>query len=175
MGISNLIYDSWMKDAQYKKYSGILPMLKRAGVQFGKMLDVGIGTGLFEDYLKGQGAKFDAIGIEPDEKMKREAEKKGYKVTVGTSESLPFEDSTFDFVACIDALHLAKDKRRAITEMLRVLRPRGFLLVSHFCNTFNAGEVTKTLESATEGLNIVDKKMVGQNDAELAVAFLIRK
>ena len=176
MGISSLIYDSWMKEAQYKKYSGILPMLRKAGVDFtGRVLDVGIGTGLFEDYLKGEGISLNVSGVEIDPRMMREAQKKGYKVTLGSAEELPFQDETFDFVICLDTIHAVKDKERALSELLRVLRSGKHLLLSHYCNTFTRNEVLRKLESITSGLNVVDKKIVGQSDAELSIAFLIKK
>jgi ubiquinone/menaquinone biosynthesis C-methylase UbiE len=165
-----------MKEAQYKKYSGIVPMLERAGVDFkGKILDVGMGTGLFEDYLRGQGRQVDVNGIEIDARMMAEAKKKGYNVSAGTAEELPFKDSSFDFVVCLDTIHLVRDKEKAVAEMLRVLKPDKHLLVSHFCNAFTKNDVIKAMESLANNLNVIDKKLVGHSDSELAVAFLIKK
>lgn len=176
MGISNLIYDSWMKEAQYKKYSGIFPMLQRAGVDFqGKALDVGVGTGLFEDYLKGKGVQLDVSGIDIDEKMLREAKKKGYKVAKGTAEKLPFTDEAFDFLICLDTIHLVGKKDQALSEFMRVLKPGGFILLSHYCNTFTKTETVQTMESMLKDFNVIDKKLVGHSDGELAVVFLIKK
>ncbi|MCD4740044.1 class I SAM-dependent methyltransferase [archaeon] len=176
MGISSLIYDSWMREAQFRKYSGIFPMLERAEVDFsGKALDVGMGTGLFEDYLSGRGVHMDFSGIEPDEQMIREAKKKGYKVASGTAEQLPFQDKSFDFVVCLDTIHLVKDSEKALSEALRVLKKGKFLLLSHYCNTFTKTDVVKKMDDLTEGLTLVDKKLVGQSDSELAIVYLVKK
>jgi len=176
MGISSLIYDSWMREAQFRKYSGIFPMLERAGVDFsGKALDVGMGTGLFEDYLSGKGVQMQFNGIEPDEQMIREAKKKGYKIAQGTAEELPFKDKSFDFVVCLDTIHLIKDQEKALSEALRVLKKNKFLLLSHYCNTFTKNDVIKKMDALTNGLELVDKKIVGQSDSELAVAYLVKK
>lgn len=165
-----------MKEAQYRKYSGILPMLKRVEVDFnGKALDIGMGTGLFEDYLKGQGIQLSVSGIELDERMMKEAKKKGYSVAAGTAEKLPFQDASFDFVICLDTIHLVKGKEKAVSEALRVLKPNKHFLLSHYCNTFTRSDVVKELESLTKDLNVIDKKIVGQSDSELAVVFLMKK
>jgi ubiquinone/menaquinone biosynthesis C-methylase UbiE len=176
MGLSNLIYDSWMKEAQFKKYSGIVPMLERAKVDLkGKMLDVGIGTGLFEEYLKGQGISPEVVGVDTDQQMMRQAKKKGFNVVPASAEKLPFEDESFDFVACMDTIHAVKDQEKAMQEMLRVLKPHKYFLLSHFCNPFTKNDVAKKLEELTEGMNVIDRKLVGQSDSEIAVTFLIKK
>jgi SAM-dependent methyltransferase len=45
----------------------------------------------------------------------------------GDAESLPFEDSAFDFVLCQQGLQFMPDKTRALQEMHRVLAPGGLL------------------------------------------------
>ncbi|MCD6522208.1 MAG: class I SAM-dependent methyltransferase [Candidatus Diapherotrites archaeon] len=174
MGISSLIYDSWMKEKQYKKYSGILNMLSKTNLN-GKILDVGMGTGLFEDYLKGKGIHVDVKGIEIDKKMMDEARKKGYDVALGSAEELPFESNSFDLVICIDTIHAVRDKERAIREIMRVLKPNGYALITHFCNTFTKKETINKMEKLTDGLDVVEKKIVGHPDDEISVAFLVRK
>ena len=44
--------------------------------------------------------------------------------------SLPFDDASFDAVTMFDVLEHVEDDRAAVAEALRVLRPRGFLLVT---------------------------------------------
>ncbi len=43
---------------------------------------------------------------------------------------LPFPDASFDAVTCLEALEFLPDPRAALSEMARVLRPGGVLLVS---------------------------------------------
>jgi SAM-dependent methyltransferase len=50
--------------------------------------------------------------------------------TVGDAEALPFDDGEFDLLLCECSLCLFADKRRAVAEMGRVLRPGGRLAVS---------------------------------------------
>jgi ubiquinone/menaquinone biosynthesis C-methylase UbiE len=44
---------------------------------------------------------------------------------------LPFEDSTFDAVTCIEALEFMPDPLHVLDELIRVLRPGGVLLVTN--------------------------------------------
>ncbi len=173
MGISSLIYDSWKKEVQFKKYEGMLPMLEGVNLR-GKVLDVGIGTALFEEFLKGKGIALDVIGIDPDLTMLNEAKKRGYNVSMGTAEKLPFEDSSFDFVVCLDAIH-ATQERKALSEMTRVLRPGGHLLLSRFCNVFNKNQMMDDLLELVTDLEMTNKAIVGRSDDELSAVVVCRK
>jgi len=44
---------------------------------------------------------------------------------------LPFEDSTFDAVTCIEALEFMPDPLHVLDELIRVLRPGGVLLITN--------------------------------------------
>ncbi|MCK4326957.1 MAG: class I SAM-dependent methyltransferase [Candidatus Diapherotrites archaeon] len=173
MGISSLIYDSWKMECQFRKYDGMLPMLEVVNLK-GKVLDVGIGSALFEEYLRGKGIILDVVGIDEDPIMLKTAAKKGYNAVAGSAERLPFEDNEFDFVVCLDTLH-ATEARRAINEMKRVLKPRGHILLSKFCNVFNKAQAMEELEELAYGMQLISKKVVGRSDDELSAALLCRK
>ncbi|MBD3374902.1 methyltransferase domain-containing protein [candidate division KSB1 bacterium] len=46
-------------------------------------------------------------------------------IRVGNAEHLPFEDNTFDIVASFGVLHQTESTQKAISEVLRVLKPGG--------------------------------------------------
>ncbi|MCE4607953.1 MAG: class I SAM-dependent methyltransferase [Caldisphaeraceae archaeon] len=176
MGISSLIYDTWMRETQYKKYKGMLDLLLKNSISLdGKVLDVGIGTGLFEDYLKGKGINLDVIGIDTDRKMLSEAKKKGYLVMLANAEKLPFEDNSFDLVICIDTIHAVPNKEEVIKEIKRVMKPGAFALISHFCNNFTRNQILKKMEALTRSFEVIDTKTVGNVDNELSVTFIVKK
>ena len=49
---------------------------------------------------------------------------------VVSSEFLPFEDGSFDLVTCIEAFHYVEDPEHGVSEIRRVLRPRGAVVVT---------------------------------------------
>lgn len=91
-----------------------------------RILDAGCGPGAALIYL----AKFgDVIGVDISEEALRFARKRGM-VKKGDISKLPFEDQTFDVVVCLDVLyHQWVNVKRAISEMKRVLKPGGILLI----------------------------------------------
>jgi SAM-dependent methyltransferase len=53
-----------------------------------------------------------------------------FDVRVGRLEELPFEDATFDLVTCLDVLEHTPDDMRALSELRRVTKADGWLLVT---------------------------------------------
>lgn len=77
-------------------------------------------------------------GIDINNKLLKSAEKKVENilyanVELGNVENLNFKDCEFDIIVCNNMIAYT-DKKRALSEMLRVLRPNG-VLISYFNNT----------------------------------------
>lgn len=51
------------------------------------------------------------------------------------AEQLPFDDGSFDVVACLEALEFMTRPARVLEELMRVLRPGGLLFISNRGNT----------------------------------------
>ena len=94
-----------------------------------KVLDVGCGKGKFCRKIKDIG--FDIIGVDPSKELiKKAAENnKDIKFIEASATSLPFSDSEFDFIICIEVLEHIPDTEKAIKEMTRVLKPQGRFLI----------------------------------------------
>ncbi len=97
-----------------------------------KVLEVSFGTGhLLCQYAD----KFDVYGVDLNKKMLSLAEnqlrKKGLKATLqlGNVESLPYKDNYFDTVVNTMAFSGYPDGELALSEMLRVLKPQGQLIL----------------------------------------------
>ncbi|MCK4443549.1 MAG: methyltransferase domain-containing protein [Thermoplasmata archaeon] len=76
------------------------------------------------------------IGVDPSFEMlqiaKRNAEKAGisdYETKVGTAEEIPLEPDSIDLAVNLTSLHEWENPRKAFSEMLRVLRPGGRLIL----------------------------------------------
>src|SRR5437870_4405768 len=72
------------------------------------ILDVGIGTGRFAEYLNNSG--FDVVGIDVSLSMMAKAGEKGVRNLVqGDAHYLPFRDMVFDGGIMVHVLRLARD------------------------------------------------------------------
>lgn len=92
-----------------------------------KILDVGAGTGYNVYWFA---ARAHAEGIEPSHKAIVLARRRGVELRQGTAESLPYKDASFDLVTCFDVIyHKDVNPERAVSEMMRVLKPGGVLFI----------------------------------------------
>jgi SAM-dependent methyltransferase len=102
------------------------------------VLDVATGTGRLPRALLRQPA-FDGriIGLDLSRRMLREAVRRTAQFADRLTyiwqdaRKLPFDDDTFDAVACLEALEFMPDPRAILAELMRVLRPGGVLLVTN--------------------------------------------
>ncbi len=98
-------------------------------------LDAGTGTGTLARGLARRGARVSAL--DPAKELLEQAreldEKAGVKVSYfeGKIERTPFEDGSFDLVTAGQTWHWF-DRPRAASEIFRVLRPDGTLVICHF-------------------------------------------
>ena len=99
----------------------------------GDTLEVAIGTGL---NLPFYGQQVQLTGIDFSPAMlgiaRDRARQLGRTVSLQEADALalPFPDTSFDTVICTFSLCAIPDDRRAVTEMTRVLRPGGLLLLA---------------------------------------------
>ena len=100
------------------------------------MLDAGCGEGYGTAMLAGAGPARVA-GVDNDRDVLAHArERYGLEFVEADIVGLPFEDASFDLVVCFETIEHVADGPRALSELRRVLAPKGLLIVS----TPNAGE-----------------------------------
>ncbi len=124
-------YDKWFETPEGRKVKELeLDLL----LQFvnpspgEKMLEVGIGTGLFALEFAKRGMI--VFGVEPSDKMREIAEKRGFTVKKGTGESIPFEDNSFDVVLAMTSMEFSKEPQRFVSEMKRVAKCGGRVVIA---------------------------------------------
>ena len=115
-----------------------------APVEGERALDAGTGSGNFAAALAARGTA--VIGIDFCEPAFELARQKapGARFELGDlTRPLAFPDNAFDLVACSAVLHvLSRDEQVfALSELARVLRPGGRLVVTAFANGFSARQV----------------------------------
>lgn len=94
----------------------------------GIILDAGGGTGRVAQYFHGTAAQI--LVADESLKMLCEAQKKeGLQPVQTYAENLPFQNNTFDCIIMVDALHHVADQQKTTTELWRVLKPGGRLII----------------------------------------------
>ncbi len=95
------------------------------------ILDIGCNHGYFERYyLIGKVKKVRAIDIDPEAiEYAQMKDGKEYYVCCNSAR-LPFPNHEFDKVLCLDTLEHVDDEKKTISEIRRVLKPNGLLVLS---------------------------------------------
>ncbi|MCL9665249.1 demethylmenaquinone methyltransferase [Curtobacterium albidum] len=96
------------------------------------VLDIAAGTGTSAAALAKKGAEVTALDLSAG--MIAVGRERHPEITFveGDAEHLPFDDDTFDAVTISFGLRNVNDPMQAITEMLRVLKPGGRLVICEF-------------------------------------------
>jgi ubiquinone/menaquinone biosynthesis C-methylase UbiE len=100
------------------------------------VLDVGTGTGVLLPFLgKAVGEKGKVVAMDFALNMLKAALRRDYAVipefiNAGVG-AIPFRRESFDKVTCFSAFPHFPDKERALSEMVRVLRKGGMVLIAH--------------------------------------------
>lgn len=125
-------YEEFFVPAIFKQW----PPVMIAAAEVGKgddVLDVGCGTGvLTRELMHHVGESGSSTGLDLSESMLGVARNSCPNATFkqGSVTELPFEDGSFDVVVSSFMLMFVPDPEKAISEMLRMLRPDGRLVVS---------------------------------------------
>lgn len=102
-----------------------LEMIVRAAGQRigGRILENGCGVGMYVQHLARFGG--DVIGMEYDFERAAEARKNSPHIIQAAGERVPLLPSTFDLILSHEVLEHVQDDRRAVQEMVRLLKPGG--------------------------------------------------
>ena len=109
-------------------------LIKQANIEPDqRVLDIGCGTGTVVVLLKRKFPTAQIVGLDPDPKALRRAQKKVRRAGVavqldqGFADELPYEEGAFDRVLSSFMFHHLEepDREKMLREVLRVLKPRG--------------------------------------------------
>ena len=139
-------FSTWYERERHHGYHAMLDRLELDVIlthaQDKDVLEVGCGTGLIMNGIKDVAKSMVGIDISPG--MLEEARKRGFTVTEGDAQQLPFDDESFDLAYSYKVLAHVPDIKKAMREMTRVLRPGG-LLVAEFYNALSIRSIAKKL------------------------------
>ena len=116
-------------------YHALLDRIEADAVPAGsalRVLEAGCGTGLVLECLRARGTS-DLFGVDLSAGMLAIARGQGERVAQASVTDLPFSDATFDVAYSFKVLAHVPDIRRAVAEMVRVVRPGG-TIVAEFYN-----------------------------------------
>lgn len=112
-------------DISFNLLSGFI----RDGV---RIIDIGCYDGAMLGVLKKTAKIIDYVGVDTDSLALKEASNKGAKVIKANfeSETLPFEDGSFDIVIIAEVLEHLRDPAKLIEKAKAILKPTGKILIS---------------------------------------------
>ena len=155
-------YEDWF--VEYRQvYESELAALREVIPEEARGVEIGVGSGLFAGPL---GIK---EGVEPSHAMAERARRRGIEVREGVAESLPLEDSAYDFALMVTTICFVDDLEASVEEMARVLVPDGRIIFGFVDRDSPLGEVYQqykdqdpfyrhaTFYSAAEALEILEK------------------
>ena len=154
-------------------HSKMLDLLTREGPKDAPkcIIDVGCGTGRLLRAASARWPEAQLLGVDPAEKMVAEATRLNPNAVfkLASAESLPFPDQTADIVLSSLSFHHWVDQKKAVQEIVRILRPGGFfcladhnviLLAKLFGERVKSGEQIRTLMTGA-GLTVRRQQRLG--------------
>lgn len=160
---------------QRHKHKTEADFLKKAIMEIGKnkikILDVACGTGRMMPEVFSTGKDIEYYGLDTSKEMLGELKKrakyiKGKKIFVKTGDAtkIPFKKNSFDIVYSFHLLwHIEKkEQEKVIKEMLRVTKPKGFIIFDVLNKNFLWEKIKRFLGKRTEGLYKINMKEAGK-------------
>jgi len=126
-------YDDWFvrhAAAYHSELLAVRTLLPWCGLG----LAIGVGTGRFAAPLGVQ------IGIDPAREVLDYATSRGISTVQAVAEDLPFADSSFDYALSVTTICFVDDATAMLTEVYRVLKPGGELVIDFIDRTSDLGQ-----------------------------------
>ena len=138
-GLFNRAAENWDKEYDNPKLQSFLKQfVPLFGILAGQnVLDVGTGTGILIPFLhKAVGSKGHITAVDYAQNMvdvckAKHAHLPNVSVMVANAESLQFPDASFDAITCFGVFPHLENKKVALKQFHRVLKPKGRLIIAH--------------------------------------------
>lgn len=165
------LYDTFETIYNGKCFRGIAEEIKRHITQDDVVLECACGTGVLTLPMAQICQKLTATDY--SEGMMKQARKKleGYSNTTfmrADIHDLPFEDEHFDVVVAANVIHLVDNPDKALSEMLRVCKTGGRIIIPTYIN-----ETNKSAIIATKLLSMIGVKFNKSFDVDSYKEFFV--
>lgn len=130
-----MAYGDGLKKLSPCESTVVLPLLRSACPAPGALLDAGCGRGerLADCAAALPGTRLCGIDADPENAAAARQACPGAEIVTGDVCTLPWGDRSFDAALCECTLSLVDDPEKCLSELHRVLRPGGVLLLSDLC------------------------------------------
>lgn len=108
-----------------------------------KVIDIGCGAGRYSLYVKEKGLF--VFSVDKYCNMASDLEDENISFMQGCIDNLPIQDTLFDVILSIGVIHNAsslEEYEKAISEMNRILKPKGTIILSVFTNDIITDDLT---------------------------------
>ncbi len=135
------------------------------------ILDVGTGTGVLLPLIgHASGPEGTVVAIDFSFNMLVAASSHHYSVrpaflNAGVG-AIPFRQGSFDKVSCFNAFPHFPDKKKALTEMVRVLKQGGSLFIAHLNSVEEIAQLHHDVGGSVRGDHLPDRETMGLLMAE---------
>lgn len=148
-------YDFEIKRFNHRAYLEMYQLMSSSLLPAMDVLEVATGTGLIAINIASGVRSVEAVDFSP--KMVEVARKKkapgNVRFSIEDATGLSFEDNTFDAVIISNALHIVPDPVKVLSDISRVLKPKGLLIAP----TYSQGH----LRDSNWNLNAKILKFIG--------------
>ena len=124
-------------------------------------LDVGCGTGRWTKYLASK-VKF-VEAIDPSKAIfyadKLLSDIDNVRLSMASTETIPFKDESFDFVMSVGVLHHIPDTRKAMMDCVKKIKKGGYFYVYLYYNLDNRGLFFKLIFQLSNIIRIIVAKL----------------
>lgn len=130
-GVASVYDETFDGKAEYQIPQKLVDIYQKYGINNGKVLDIGCGTGKLGQRL---GNNFTYEGVDISSVMIEEVRKQGFKGYVGAIEDIigTFADKSFDHITALSSLFFIKDWEKLTKEFDRVAKKSIFVSLEQF-------------------------------------------
>ena len=100
-----------------------------SGIPRGKMLELGCGTGHWTDFLVENEFSVDALDASDEMLAIARSKNIDANFSFGNAEKLLYKDNSFNAVSTFTMLEFVDDPQKVVSEIYRILKPSGWLVV----------------------------------------------